>query len=90
MSYALPETNQSFLLVYLTFFYLANKSNYIIKNNKQQKLNNTARPPSNWIQCARSVFRQGDDAINWYALLDGSVDVKVAQGKAGEQKVSVR
>jgi hypothetical protein len=25
------------------------------------------------------VFRQGDDAINWYALLDGSVDVRVAQ-----------
>lgn len=26
-----------------------------------------------------SVFRQGDDAINWYALLEGSVDVCVAQ-----------
>ena len=23
------------------------------------------------------VFRQGDDAINWYALLEGSVDVRV-------------
>lgn len=32
------------------------------------------------------VFRQGDEAINWYALLEGSVDVKVAQ--SGDLKVS--
>lgn len=37
--------------------------------------------------CVCTVFRQGDDAINWYALLEGSVDVKVAQSGYA-QKVS--
>lgn len=34
------------------------------------------------------VFRQGDDAINWYALLEGSVDVRVAQSGSSSAKVS--
>lgn len=39
--------------------------------------------------CVPKVFRQGDDAINWYALLEGSVDVRVAQtGPGASQKVS--
>lgn len=34
------------------------------------------------------MFRQGDDAINWYALLEGSVDVKVVQKDSSGHKVS--